>query len=80
LFGIENISSGLALKPEILCEAIVPWAVSTLDGLMVATDVTRLPGVAAEALRAGPPTDERQGFPGMFEVETRRRLRMLAGL
>jgi hypothetical protein len=25
------------------CEALVPWAVSTLDGLMAATDVTRLP-------------------------------------
>jgi hypothetical protein len=80
LFGIEHISSGLALKPEVLCEAVVPWAVSTLDDLMVATDVTRLPGVVAQALRAGPPTDERQGFPGLFEEETRRRLRMLAGL
>jgi hypothetical protein len=79
-FGIENSSSGMALKAEVLCEALVPWAVSTLDGLMAATDVTRLPGVTAAALRAGPPTDERQEFPGLFEVETRRRLRMLAGL
>jgi hypothetical protein len=70
----------MALKAEVLCEALVPWAVSTLDGLMAATDVTRLPGVAAAALRAGPPTDKRQGFPGLFEMETRRRLRMLAGL
>ena len=79
-FGIENISSGLALKPEVLCEALVPWAISTLDGLMAATDVTRLPEVVPEALRAGPPTDERQAFPDLFEVETGRRLRMLAGL
>jgi hypothetical protein len=79
-FGFENISSGMALKAEVLCEALVPWAVSTLDGLMAATDITRLPGVAAAALRPGPPTDERQGFPGLFEMETRRRLRMLAGL
>jgi hypothetical protein len=79
-FGIENISSGMALNPEVLCEALVPWAISTLDGLMAATDVRRLPEVVPEALRAGPPTDERQGFPGLFEVETRRRLRMLAGL
>jgi hypothetical protein len=79
-FGIENISSGLALKPEILCEALVPWAISTLDGLMAATDVTRLPEVVPEALRVGPPTDERQGFPDLFEAETGRRLRMLAGL
>jgi hypothetical protein len=79
-FGMENRSSGLALKPEVLCEALVPWAVSTLDGLMAATDVTRLPEVVAEALRTGPPTDERQGFPDLFEAETRHRLRMLSGL
>jgi hypothetical protein len=79
-FGIEDISSGLALKPEVLCEALVPWAVSTLDGLMAATDVTRLPGVAAEALRAGPPTDQWQRLPSLFAMETGHRLRMLAGL
>ena len=79
-FGMENRSSGLALKPDVLCEALVPWAVSTLDGLMAATDVTRLPEVVAEALRTGPPTDERQGFPDLFEAETRHRLRMLSGL
>jgi hypothetical protein len=47
---------------------------------MAATDVTRLPEVVAEALLTGPPTDERQGFPDLFEAETRHRLRMLAGL
>jgi hypothetical protein len=79
-FGIQNTSSGMALNPEVLCEALVPWAISTLNALMAATDVRRLPEVVPEALRAGPPTDERQRFPGLFEVETRRRLRMLAGL
>jgi hypothetical protein len=79
-FGIEDLSFGLAFKPEILCEALVPWAVRTLDALMAATDVTRLPGVAGTVLRAGPPNDERPGFPGLFQPETRHRLRMLAGL
>jgi hypothetical protein len=79
-FGMENRSSGLALKPEVLCEALVPWAISTLDRLMATTDVTHLPQVAAEALPTGPPSDERQEFPDLFEAETRHRLRMLAGL
>jgi hypothetical protein len=79
-FGIEETSYGLALRPEALCEALLPWALSTLDGLMAATDVARLPGVSANDLRVEPPSDQRKAFPGLFEEETRRRLRMLAGL
>jgi hypothetical protein len=77
-FGIEERSYGLALKPEVLCEALVPWAIETLDGLMAATDVTRLPGVSPQGLRTGPPSDEEPR--GLFSPQTWQRLRLLAGL
>ena len=80
LFGIEEISYGLALRPEVLCEALLPWAVRTLDGLMAATSIARLPGVSAVDLGEGPPPDDGKAFPGLFADETRRRLRMLGGL
>ena len=80
-FGIEEIGSGLALRPEVLCEAIVPWAIATLDGLMAGTDVTRLPGALRQPLRTGPPPDdEEQIAPGIFAAKTSQRLRLLAGL
>jgi hypothetical protein len=77
-FGIEERSYGLALKPEVLCEALVPWAIETLDSLMAATDVTCLPGVSPQGLRTGPPSDEEPR--GLFSPPTRQRLRLLAGL
>jgi hypothetical protein len=79
-FGIEEIGCGLALRPEVLCEAIVPWAIVTLDRLMAATEVTRLPAVT-QPLRTGPrPDGEGRTAPGLFAPETGRRLRLLAGL
>jgi hypothetical protein len=77
-FGIEKSSYGLALKPEVLCETLVPWAIETLDGLMASTDVTGLPGVPSQGLRTGPPSDEKPR--GLFSPQTRQRLRLLAGL
>jgi hypothetical protein len=80
-FGIEELGSGLALRPEVLCEAIVPWAIETLDGLMAATDVTRLPEAMTKPLRTGPqPDGEGRMAPGIFAAETSQRLRLLAGL
>jgi hypothetical protein len=80
-FGIEELGSGLAFRPEVLCEAIVPWAIATLDGLMAATDVTRLPGAVTKPLRTGPrPDGEGRMAPGVFAAETSQRLRLLAGL
>lgn len=77
-FGIEERSYRLALKPEVLCEALVPWAIETLDGLMAATDVNRLPGVSSDDLWTGPPSDEE--LRGLFSPQTRQWLRLLAGL
>lgn len=77
-FGIQKRSSGLALRPEVLCEALVPWGVETVDGLMAASDVTRLPGVSSQGLWTGPPSDEEP--MGLFSPQTHRRLRLLAGL
>jgi hypothetical protein len=79
-FGIENSGDELAVKPEVLCEALVPWAIASLDDLMAATDVTRLPGVAAQALRTGPPDHKASSWPGHFEPRTIERLRLLAGI
>jgi hypothetical protein len=81
-FGIEDRDGRLRLRPEILCEALVPWAVETLDGLMAATDVTRLPGVSPGGLMAGPPSEENRILPGtgLFDPHTRQRLLLLAGL
>jgi hypothetical protein len=80
-FGIEEIAYGLAFKPEILCEVILPWAIETLDGLMATTDVTRLPGALARPLLTGPPPDDKGKLgPSIFAVDTACRLRLLAGL
>jgi hypothetical protein len=78
--GIERRAVGLAIKPEVLCEALIPWAIVSLDNLMAATDVTRLPSVTAEALRSGPPDHEESPWPGHFEPRTCQRLRLLAGI
>jgi hypothetical protein len=67
-FGIEERSYGLALKPELLCETLVPWIMETLDCLMAATDVTCLPGVSPQGLRTGPPSDEEPR--GLFSPQT----------
>ena len=79
-FGIEQRGIGLVVMPEVLCEALVPWAIASLDDLMATTDVSRLPGVVAEALRTEPPDDEESAWPDFFEPRTRQRLRLLAGL
>jgi hypothetical protein len=79
-FGIEQRGIGLVVMPEVLCEALVPWAIASLDDLMATTDVSCLPGVVAEALRTEPPENEESAWPGFFEPRTRQRLRLLAGL
>jgi hypothetical protein len=79
-FGIETSGDELVVRPEVLCEALVPWAIASLDALMAATDVARLPGVAAEALQTGPPDHKESPWPGHFEPRTSQRLRLLAGI